>query len=310
MMELKQLQYFLVCAETGSITKAAEELYTSQPHVSQVVKSLETELGVRLFSRTGNGILLTEQGDRIRTYAENAFKNISLINETCENKGGTALRIATNSSSTLTEIAEDIYCKREAGHFSMNYMECSIEDMMDYLQYKQYEIGFLFLAENKLMAFRQMIEKRHLEYVSLSKNDLIVYSGKAGSFYTRDVIEPYELNNCKCVQNEDDFFSIEDILYEDENFRKGNVRVDIAVRTNSNRMIMSMLRKTDCCSIGSYWSQKDLGIRHAHMTRINKFQGKISFGFLKNAGVPLSEAAEEFLDRIRSILASTEEPDS
>ena len=44
-MEIKSLQYFLVCAERGSLTSAAEELYTTQPHVSQVIRALEKELG-------------------------------------------------------------------------------------------------------------------------------------------------------------------------------------------------------------------------------------------------------------------------
>ena len=40
-MEIRQLRYFLLCAEKGSLTRAAEALYTSQPHVSQVIRSLE-----------------------------------------------------------------------------------------------------------------------------------------------------------------------------------------------------------------------------------------------------------------------------
>ena len=48
-MELRQLEYFLKCAEKGSLTRAAEELYTTQPHMSQVIRALERELGVALF---------------------------------------------------------------------------------------------------------------------------------------------------------------------------------------------------------------------------------------------------------------------
>ena len=61
-MELRQLEYFLECAQRGSLTRAAEALYTTQPHVSQVIRALERELGVALFRRTGSGIVLTEDG--------------------------------------------------------------------------------------------------------------------------------------------------------------------------------------------------------------------------------------------------------
>ena len=62
-MELRSLEYFLACVEKGSLTGAAESLYTTQPHVSQVIKSLEWELGVKLFRRTGSGIELTDDGE-------------------------------------------------------------------------------------------------------------------------------------------------------------------------------------------------------------------------------------------------------
>ena len=50
-MELRHLQYFLACARCGSLTMAAEELFTTQPHVSMVIRDLEQELGARLFTR-------------------------------------------------------------------------------------------------------------------------------------------------------------------------------------------------------------------------------------------------------------------
>ena len=48
-MDLKQLQYFVVCAQTGSFSDAAKVLYSTQPSVSKVVKALEDALGMQLF---------------------------------------------------------------------------------------------------------------------------------------------------------------------------------------------------------------------------------------------------------------------
>ena len=52
-MELKQLEFFLMCVEYGSFGKAAGKLYTSQPNVSKVIRMLEDELGNQVFERTG-----------------------------------------------------------------------------------------------------------------------------------------------------------------------------------------------------------------------------------------------------------------
>lgn len=67
-MELFQLHSFLKVAEEGSITRAADALYLTQPAVTQHIKSLENELGVALFDRTGRGVRLTEAGEAFRGY--------------------------------------------------------------------------------------------------------------------------------------------------------------------------------------------------------------------------------------------------
>ncbi|MBR5510379.1 MAG: LysR family transcriptional regulator [Lachnospiraceae bacterium] len=78
-MELKQLQYFVACAELGSFSKAADELYTTQPNVSKIIKSLEEELGFELFERQKRGIQLTEKGQLIYEQAYKAIENINQL---------------------------------------------------------------------------------------------------------------------------------------------------------------------------------------------------------------------------------------
>ncbi len=70
-INLRQLQYFVEVSELESITKAAERLHVAQPALSRHMRSLERNLGVRLFARDGRGIILTNAGivfrDRVRT---------------------------------------------------------------------------------------------------------------------------------------------------------------------------------------------------------------------------------------------------
>ena len=61
-MRLEQLEYFVAAAEAGSISGAAQRLKVSQPAVSAALRSLEEELGGRLFSRGNQGISLTLLG--------------------------------------------------------------------------------------------------------------------------------------------------------------------------------------------------------------------------------------------------------
>lgn len=69
-MDIRQMRYFLAVAEEGQITKAAARLHITQPPLSQQLKLLEEELGLRLFERHGKHIQLTEAGNVLRARAE------------------------------------------------------------------------------------------------------------------------------------------------------------------------------------------------------------------------------------------------
>ena len=74
-MRLEQLEYFVAAAEAGSISGAAQRLKVSQPAVSAALRSLEEELGGRLFSRGNQGISLTLLG---RLTCDDARKMLKL----------------------------------------------------------------------------------------------------------------------------------------------------------------------------------------------------------------------------------------
>ncbi len=65
MVNLELYRVFYTVAKCGSLTKAAEALYVSQPAVSQAIKQLEQQLGTTLFQRTHKGMELTAQGGEL-----------------------------------------------------------------------------------------------------------------------------------------------------------------------------------------------------------------------------------------------------
>ncbi|MBP5177345.1 MAG: LysR family transcriptional regulator, partial [Clostridia bacterium] len=64
MVNLELDNVFYTVAKCKSITKAAEELFISQPAVSHAIKQLESELGGKLFNRVSRGMELTETGGK------------------------------------------------------------------------------------------------------------------------------------------------------------------------------------------------------------------------------------------------------
>lgn len=76
-MELRQLRYLLTIANEGSFTRAANSLYVSQSALSQQIKLLESELGVRLFDRAGRRVLLTPAGEALLRHTRQIFQSIN-----------------------------------------------------------------------------------------------------------------------------------------------------------------------------------------------------------------------------------------
>jgi DNA-binding transcriptional LysR family regulator len=102
-MELFQLRSFLRVAEEGSFTRAAEELYLTQPAVTQHVRALERELGVPLFDRTGRGAQLTPAGEALCRYAR---RSVALLAECrqviADLESGAAGRLALGAGVTTS----------------------------------------------------------------------------------------------------------------------------------------------------------------------------------------------------------------
>ena len=68
-MTLQQLKYVIEVVSAGSISRAAERLFVTQPSLSNAIRELEQELGVELFLRTSRGVALTQDGAEFLGYA-------------------------------------------------------------------------------------------------------------------------------------------------------------------------------------------------------------------------------------------------
>jgi len=72
-VELRQLEYFLVVAREGNMTRAAKKLYTAQPSLSRQIQKLEDEIGAPLFDRSKRGMSLTVVGATFLQYVQRGF---------------------------------------------------------------------------------------------------------------------------------------------------------------------------------------------------------------------------------------------
>lgn len=106
-MNSKQLQYFLVTAEQGSITAAARHLDVAQPAISLQLANLEHELKAKLFERDFRGVELTEQGKKFEKHAQLIMGQMQaaksdLAGDQSEYKGKVVLGLSQSNCNVLS----------------------------------------------------------------------------------------------------------------------------------------------------------------------------------------------------------------
>lgn len=74
---LSQYKIFYAVAKAGNISKAAKELFISQPAISKTISKLEESLGISLFTRNSRGVQLTAEGQVLYSHVSNAFDTLS-----------------------------------------------------------------------------------------------------------------------------------------------------------------------------------------------------------------------------------------
>ena len=97
-MEIKQLESFAAVVRLGSFTRAAEELYISQPTVSTHIRTLEEELNTRLILRTTKSIEVTAAGKKVY---DDAVSILQLRDRMLQESAGGAKRIIHLGASTI-----------------------------------------------------------------------------------------------------------------------------------------------------------------------------------------------------------------
>lgn len=145
-MEFRQLKTFRVVADHLSFTRAAEQLYMAQSSVSAQIRSLEEELGVKLFDRIGRRVLMTDAGSKLYSYArriEGMTDEIrsEVISETTS-QGSLTIRVP----ETLAEV----YMPAVVEHFNQKYpqvklifINCSDRQLREELNSGRIDLAFL-----------------------------------------------------------------------------------------------------------------------------------------------------------------------
>lgn len=107
-MELLQLRYFLVLAESEHLSRSAEQLHISPPSLSMTIKKLENELGISLFDRNKNHLTLNDNGRTFYSHVRQSIHSLDLgVGMMRQNSKLQTIHIALTSSPVWIDMIFD-----------------------------------------------------------------------------------------------------------------------------------------------------------------------------------------------------------
>ena len=293
-MDLKQLQYFVVCAQTGSFSDAAKVLYSTQPSVSKVVKALEDALGMQLFERLPRGIRLTVQGQKVYQYASRITNEISVLENMASHGMTKWIRVSLNPSSWFANQFVDFYNETYEKNYHFQLTTAGVRSVMDRVRDYVDDIGFVYILSQQKENFLHEISRNKLQFVPMYETDVVFYPGKETELYDsgKSKVELKDLDGVRFIQNyQDEFFDIGSV--HEESFQWKDI--DISVLTNSDYIMEKMLKNSRVSNVsGSYLSENKTGTTPG--IPLNMGDSKVLFGYIVHKGEKIDERVQELID--------------
>ncbi|MEH6938290.1 LysR family transcriptional regulator [Bacillus sp. JJ664] len=189
-MHIQKLEVLVEVAKTGSFSTAGQNLHISQSGVSQDIKKIEEELGVKIFERSRSGVVQTNEGSIIIHKAnEVLLKYGELIDEARKildiHSGN--LRVSTIPAFMTHLIKPLMEFKNLYANLTVEMSENITELTVEYIQQNKAEIGLICIYEDLL----KNIENLHLEQIL--EGTMKVYVSSDSPFALKKTITPEEI---------------------------------------------------------------------------------------------------------------------
>lgn len=190
-MRLMQLEYFIKVAECGSITKAAQELYLSQPSLTKAISNLEAEYEIQLLERTSKGITVTPRGRDFLEYAKNvvtAKRALEHVFLGGQSKERLRLYVASQQFDFLYPIVEELYQTYSHKPVYIDLEETDRGEIINRVWNRDVDLGFLVLSKEDTKYFKQELEDKALEIHTLDTSTVYVSMCASSPLYEKERI--------------------------------------------------------------------------------------------------------------------------
>ena len=293
-MQIHQLTYFVTVAEQGSINKAAEKLFVTQPNLSKAISNLENELKVRIFNRTNKGVVLTDEGKKLYQYARTILNQMELIQGLSSKERPRILSIASYPIITMGRLISEFYNEHKPQDISLKLVEQRMQQVIESVESGEAEIGFVMSNNVQAKELKHMLHFKNLVFNPLGEDTWYANIGSQSPLYMQNEVTMEQLLQYPIVRLPDDYFSNLTFYLEIDGIRLTEHKKVIYV--NDSAAILALLSTTDVFRFGPGLSAPDYARYGIKTIPIRNCNVQINAGWLQRKRELLSPEAQAFVD--------------
>ena len=297
-MTIQQCRYVLEIAKSGSFSKAAKQLFIAQSSLSVSVKTLEQELGIQIFDRSGNGASLTDAGAEFIQYAKQICENSDFVTERYSSRHiQQKLYIATQHYDFIADIFCKLLSETTSESYRFSIREIETHSVIRDVESAFSDIGIIAIKDSNLDIMKRYLSRRKLSFTPVIAVDPHVFMRKSHPMADKAKLTVGELKNYPYVSYEQgehnsDYFTEE--LMDD-------TYMDKHIEISDRATLMNVLLVTDAYTVGTGIMPSALNGGDIVSIPLDT-EERYHIGYILNEERKISPMTEDFISRLEGAL--------
>ena len=305
-MKIEQLRRVLEVYNTGSINRAAQNLYMSQSSLSSSINALEMELGEKIFKRSAEGVVLTSFGGQFVEHTREILNHVDTIERLCAIGPQKPVSSRLDVMVYYLFFAQQvwaIFCNsHRSENIDLNYLERTRTEIINSVANGKAELGLLMMPSVDREKWLSLMAAQGLEYTLISIETPHAVMGPYCEMYDSSALTPAQLANRKMIifPEENDLF----MTIDRKIFKKFSPNSFLTVCDRGS--LIGILNQTEAYYLGTFNKKA-----YSHFP----FYGGVKcipilgtdfhyeIGYVRRRGMYLSAYADEFMQMIQMLLA-------
>ena len=306
-MTIQQLNYVITISEKGSLNKAAEVLYVTQPSLTSSVRELEKELGITIFNRGGKGVTLTNDGAEFIQYARQVVTQYDRLLQKY-GKGGNLRKkfgISCQHYSFAVKSFVEMVKQFNTDEYEFAIRESKTRDVIEDVTTGKSEVGILYLSDFNRKAIGKFLKSSQLEFHPLIQCEPYVYLWKGHPLAGKKSIRLEDLRDYPCLSFEQGpsgaFYFAEEILSTYDYIRTIkatdratmlNLMVGLNGYTLCSGIICEELNGSEYVAVAFEDEEEEVAA------------GRMEIGYIVKENMILSQMAEKYIGELKRYLGT------